>query len=548
MKKNKLFLFTLLMIFVLCLVACGKKEAPKYSVTFVTNNGTILEPIYVANAGDIEFPSLTKEGYKLVDWFTDSEYKNEYKDDFLLEGDTIFYAKWEILKFKVKFMNGNELVEEQEVEYGSDAIAPTNPEKDGYDFDKWDKAFTEIKEDLVVNAEFKLKQFEVKFMDGTKQISSVIVEYGKAATAPTNTDKTGYTFIEWDKEFDEIKSDLVVNAVYEAIEYNISYYDGTTALNLAPAKLAYGESFTLPTYAVDGYVFVGWYKDDKFNVPFTDEDTVNGDLSLKALLVKIDYNGGSASWSNESWGENDPAKGIDPISDLPEYFEKDFYKYLCDEELLNSTAVGATVRADSWEVFSGVNPMHSGDPKRIWNDCTQNKANDSSDGYMALYLFGSLEVDESGKLLDIVGGFLGNEPYKTKYFNVMQHLINLYNGKYSYDTVDPYGDNNSARQLYAFLLDGWFYGTQGLKKDNGQFDSARKMLPTTIRSYTWSGTALTPKDNVYAITTDNSEIQKVFAVPFGVTEFDGWYLDAEGNTKLTEENITNRMTIYAKWK
>ena len=49
-----------------------------------------------------------------------------------------------------------------------------------------------------------------------KELSSQEVEYGKAAVAPTNTEKAGYNFKNWDKEFSNITSHLVVNAVYEA--------------------------------------------------------------------------------------------------------------------------------------------------------------------------------------------------------------------------------------------------------------------------------------------------------------------------------------------
>lgn len=631
MKKSRVLFLILLLVMGFVFVGCkennaddnkdkevvdekDKEKDPEqevtYNVTFNTNCDTNVEKVIVKSANEITLPALTKEGYSLKGWYTDSEYKNEFKADLELTSDVTLYALWEVNKFKVKFLVNDEVIKEEDVEYGKGATAPTTPTLTGYTFDKWDKDFSSVKDNLEVKAIFIANKYNVKFIVDDEEIASRMVEYGADAVAPSDPELEGYTFVRWDKDFTNVKEDLEVTAIFEAItftvkfmnddveittitvnygddavcpttplkagytfsgwdeetenvrcnlvlyaqfeanEYNITYLDGASTLNLAPAKFAYGDKLELPTYTKEDYIFVGWYTDEALKTPFNGNTEIESDLTLRALIVKVDYNGGTSSWTTTDWGSYDPAKGIDPISDLPEYFEKDFFTYLSDNNLLDSSAVGATVKATTWEKFSGVNPVHNGDPQRIWNDCTNNKAQDASDGYMALYLFKSLVVDSDGKLVDIEGGFLGTEPYKTKYFNVMQHLKLLYDGKYvpkNYN-VNQFGDNNSARELYAFLLDGWFYGTQGLQKDNSVFDAARKVVPTTTLGYTWNGTSLVSYDNEYAVTTDSSSILTLLAVPFGATEFDCWCIDSECTTPLTDDNYTYGMTIYAKWK
>lgn len=56
-----------------------------------------------------------------------------------------------------------------------------------------------------------------KDWDGTT-LKTQTVNYGSAATAPPNPSRTGYTFTGWDKSFSSITADLVVNAVYEKTE------------------------------------------------------------------------------------------------------------------------------------------------------------------------------------------------------------------------------------------------------------------------------------------------------------------------------------------
>ncbi len=612
MKKKGLFLIIAIFLFAILLVACGGKT---YTVSFVTNCETSVDPVSVKNITEVELPNLTKEGYELEDWYTDASFTNRLINNTELKSDITLYAKWTKLKFKVKFMVNDKVYNEQEIEYAANASQPENPTLEGHNFAGWDKEFTNVKSDLTVNATFDIIEYTVKFMDGSREIASVKVEYGKDATEPSDLSKTGYTFVSWDKEFTNVKSDLIINATYKANEYNVSYYDGETSLNLSPAKVTYGVKEQLPTYEkagavfvgwydstdysnkildlskltedtklyakyytiklydgsneitnlegvsiendvliipdyeVSGYKFIGWFKDNKFTQPLEEMYEVTGDVNLYALLVKVVDKNESSSWINLEWGTNDAAKGIDPISDLPEHFERDFYAWLKNEGLLEADALGVDMKAPSWKVFSGINPNHSGDPKRIWNDCTNNKAQEDSDGYMALYLFESLEVDtDTRELKDIIGGFLGTEPYKTKYFTLMQHLVLLYDGKYlpkNY-SVDEFGDSNSARELYAFLLDGYFYGTQGLLKDNSVFDAARKVIPTVNTYYLWDGSEVNSNDRQYDANNNISALENLFKATYNDAEFDYFYTDEACSTKLSASSITNRMTVYFK--
>ena len=60
--------------------------------------------------------------------------------------------------------------------------------------------------------------YTVTFTDGQgKTLKSEPVEAGKAATAPANPTRDGYTFEGWDKDFSNITADLTVNAEWKAI-------------------------------------------------------------------------------------------------------------------------------------------------------------------------------------------------------------------------------------------------------------------------------------------------------------------------------------------
>ena len=545
-NKKYLSLFVLLFVFVLCLFGCGKKT---YNITFVLNNGEENMTAEAKSADEISFPSISKEGYEFDAWYKDSGFKEKFSNEEKLEADLTLYANWTIKEYVVKFFVDGSLVDSQNVEYNGSATAPADPDLYQYDFAGWDKEFTNVTNNLDVNAILNLKKFSVKFMKDSQELKTEEVEYGKAATAPEDPNKNGFNFIGWDNEFNYITSDLIVKAQFEAKTLNIKYYDGTTELDLQPKSFTFGSSFTLPTYSESGYSFVGWYTDSDYTLIYNPDEAVSQDLNLYALLIKIDYNGGSNSWTVNAWDEtNTVTKGLSPVSTLASEYEKDFYKYLSDNNLLNSEALGEGLSVSSFEEFSGVNKLHNGDPQRVWNDTVLTKADATSCGYSALFLYESLVLDENGVLKDISGGFLGTEPYKTKYFNLVQQLTVLFKSKYPNANME--GGGPSSCQLCAYIIDGYFYGTQGVSASSkADFAAFRTAIPTTTTYYTWDGTNAVAHQKEYVFTTDATSLDAYLAVPFyaGKT-FAGWYTDSACTQKLEDATVVSKMTVYAKWE
>ena len=90
-----------------------------------------------------------------------------------------------------------------------------------------------------------VKSYTVKFMKGSTVVSTQKVNEGDAAVAPV-TIENERNFRRWDKDFSNVISDLVVNAVYKVTEYNgVDYSDVFDAEyyldTYADLKAAYGE-------------------------------------------------------------------------------------------------------------------------------------------------------------------------------------------------------------------------------------------------------------------------------------------------------------------
>lgn len=155
------------------------------------------------------------------------------------------------------------------------------PEKEGYIFNGWylDKEATSpasaIKSDSTVYASWQIATYSVKFVDNTGKTIYVdeqehqIVEHGKSAKAPTAPSVDGYVFVGWDKTFDNVKSNLIVTALYSAEEYTLSFYNKNNQLVTTKTTTAEEDlstffntlSYTMQQDADNGFTFAGWQVD-----------------------------------------------------------------------------------------------------------------------------------------------------------------------------------------------------------------------------------------------------------------------------------------------
>lgn len=126
-------------------------------------------------------------------------------------------------KFKVEFRDYyGTVLKEEYVSSGESAVPPTAPILQGYVFVGWDGSYTDITSDVVLTALYMpgfsdTTTYTVCFVDYDDVVLKVenVLE-GTAATAPGNPLRTGYEFIGWDMPFDEVTSDLMIKAQYEA--------------------------------------------------------------------------------------------------------------------------------------------------------------------------------------------------------------------------------------------------------------------------------------------------------------------------------------------
>ena len=235
--------------------------------------------------------SLQKEGYT-GRLYRDADFlKPLTKDSKVKNGDTV-YVKWTINKYTVTFMDGEKVLETYtNVPHGSAVTAPEVPEKNGKTFSKWDKDFSKVTSDLTINAVYDVDTFTVTFKDGDTVLSTQTVEYEAAATAPDTarlSPPEGMHFAKWDKDFSKVTEDIEVSAVYEFNKYTVTFKNGETTIKVVEVK--HGDPATPPNvFDTATKKFVGW---DKSFDNVTSDLIVNAKFETKKFtLTFINFDG-----------------------------------------------------------------------------------------------------------------------------------------------------------------------------------------------------------------------------------------------------------------
>ena len=600
--KNFKWLFSLALLFFI-LAGCSSKA----KVVFDTGTAETIEPLTVEK-GEVltDLPEPEKEGYDFKGWFLDDKYEEAYVDQ-PVKKNIVLYAKWEIKKFTVVFKNGNtelksvtveygaaatppaedptrpghtftgwdkefdsvtenmvvnalfeqnvytvtfkdgdEVLKTQDVPFGGSATAPTPPEKEGYAFTGWDKDFDDVTEDLLVNAVYEPIYFEVKFVDDNGAvIQTLSVRYGEAATAPDDPIKAGYEFSGWDGDFNEVKSDLEITATYQIITYTITYYEEDIVLDHAPASYNIETGAELEVYQIEGLEFLGWYIDSEFSgEPVTSIPVGSvGDIMLYGRWTEFSIIKYELNGGSWFFTTNTVTNAENGI---------DAFSNLPEILMIdiytylkdNNLLTSSAVASSLRKTNWDDFSKNYTDPVAIYNHTTTNTTA-ANDGYSQLFFTEATGNAATGELISISGGFFGEEPYKSKYLHLIQLVSYMVHKRYTVKLWDGEG----GKSLTGFVLDGYLYGTQSIPDD--VYNLLRKTIPQPNKGYRLVGSELVSFEVAYPVAKHLAIEKTYLSIPHKEGHaFGGWYTTSD----FTGERVyflnpgeEAAEKYYAKW-
>jgi len=531
-------------------------------------HGTVL----TFNVGDIILiKSAPKEGNIFKQWnfpWARGNDKFIYEDpyEFVIMEDTairIKFQRGDATTYTVTFDPGEHgqietpIIRIQEVEQGQPAEDPGIIANDGYNFDGWDKDFSNVQSDMTVTAQYSIKQYTVTFdpgigsFTGERDTITQSVNHGGTAVTPDDSEVVapiGHTFNgEWSpSDLTNITGDKTFTAQFDKNEYTVTF-DSNEGSAVEDVKALYDTLIDEPTEPTKtGYDFAGWFKDQGLTDSWDFEtDKVTEDTTLFAK-----WNGSSGTgYKVEHYLEDLGGVG---------------YSLQETENLSGTTGQTANATAKDYDGFTYDSGVQG----------TNSSGTISADGSLTLKLFysrndytvsfdadggtpepddqaldfGSLVTEPSapskeGHAFD--GWFNGDEPWDFDEDTVPAEDITL-TAKYTINeytvTFDP-GDNG--------VLENDELGTQTIAHGSGASDPG--VVADT--GYTFTGWSPASMDNITGTTTFTAQYQlNEYTVTFdpgdnGVLENDelGTQTIAHGSGASDPGVVADTGYIFTGW-
>lgn len=255
-----------------------------YTVTFDALGGSHIAAIKDIKQGKkISQPvSPSRKGYTFTGWFIDAKCTKPFdftKDT--IKADMTLYAGWkkveETITYNVIFNTlGGNYIPNQSIEEGQKVLVPTVPSKEGYTFTGW----------------YSDKECSQLWDFNASTIYADTVLYAGWQKVDENTNQT--IISKPIEEENEVQNDENTNKVpFESEEgiYKIKLIDTVDPSTIWIMEASKGEKLDLKDMPEkEGYVFKGYFTDEKCTKPWNEDETIQKDISLYAGWDKIEDN------------------------------------------------------------------------------------------------------------------------------------------------------------------------------------------------------------------------------------------------------------------
>jgi uncharacterized repeat protein (TIGR02543 family) len=264
-------------------------EVNEYTISFDTNEGSLIPNQLNDFGSTLNIPSPTKVGYTFSGWYSNSSLTQVFELSTMPAINLTLYAKWTINQYTITFeTNEGTLVSPITQDYNSSLTPPNEPSRIGHTFIGWftDETFNNIytfpltmpSENITLFAWWAINQYTITFhlnggVPGDLYTAELTLDYGTDLTTleiPIPT-KVGHTFLDWFG--DETLLTLYTSPLTMPAE-NINLYakwtinqytirfDTNGGSEVASIAGDYGSDVIPPNDPTkEGYVFKGWFFD-----------------------------------------------------------------------------------------------------------------------------------------------------------------------------------------------------------------------------------------------------------------------------------------------
>ena len=274
-------------------------QANKYTITATANpaeggsvEGTADNDAFVSGTSydfstQITLTATANEGYTFTNWTkNEAVVSSDATYTFTVTGSGDYVANFATNTYKLTYMDGNDVLDEQTYAFGATITPIDNPIKEGYTFTGWDPQLptTMPAENLTVNAQWQANTYtytitatvnpaEGGSVEGTAGneafVSGTAYDYGTAITLIAQA-TTPYHFANWTINDSVVSTSPVLefNVAEDmnlVANFELPSFDVTVTVNPAEGgtvegagTYVYGQTATLTATPATGYFFANW--------------------------------------------------------------------------------------------------------------------------------------------------------------------------------------------------------------------------------------------------------------------------------------------------
>ena len=563
----------------------AKFTANAYKITLKYNHGNIDDEIInISYDQAYSIPAASWEGHTFSGWI--DEKGNIWSSGFYkVEGDTVLTASWDVVYYSITYNldggtnnenNPNSISSEGSVNLG-------DASKKGYSFAGWylDAEFNDkvttlsgITENVELFAKYTANTYVITLVYGHDNLENgqVEVTFGERYQLSDPT-WTGHTFVDWKDEKGNVyaggiyrlDSDLTLTAIWETNIVNINYHlNGGINNKNNPSSINYEDTLNLANATKAHYSFEGWFLDEDFETQVTtlsnllDEIDLYAKFSLNVYSITLNYNhdnldnesidisyGDAYNLSSPTWAGHRFAGWKDVKGNV---WSKGSYEL--DESITLTASWTLIDYSIIYDLDGGTNNKNNPDTVNFDQSVTLNAATKRGytfDGWYSDAEFKNKVTSIANAIDDITlyAKFTANKytvEFIYGYDNLPKDTLEVaYNSEYNFE--DP------IREGYRFT--GWI-DDLGNVWTNGTYTYESNLYLTASWELITSNITYHLDDGINNESNPDTISYFDYITLANPTKtgyrFDGWYLDADYQTKVTSLNkIDGDIDLYAKF-
>ncbi|MDE6655679.1 MAG: InlB B-repeat-containing protein, partial [Anaeroplasmataceae bacterium] len=302
--KKLIFFFVLCFMSIAC-IGCNN-QTKAYTITFELH-GHGSQPEELSKITELpELPSLQEEGYHFIGWYLDEAFLEEAKAGMQVDEDKTLHALWEKL-YRVDFEINGHGTKPDAIKDVTKLPKLNDLQEEGFIFMGWylDKELTQkaedgivLHEDIQVYAKWEeiIKTYEVTFENNghgaTQQKLTELTQLPEPLPALT---EDGYQFDGWylDEKLETpatpkliLEKDTTLYAKWTKL-YHIHFETNGHGETVSDIRNVLALPNEFPVLEEMGYIFDGWFLDEKLETPAVVQMALENDIMLYAKWTEL---------------------------------------------------------------------------------------------------------------------------------------------------------------------------------------------------------------------------------------------------------------------